>query len=41
MNNSVLPTTIQSKKLIINNMEEFYSAKQCFDLIDFFDEVLG
>jgi hypothetical protein len=36
MHNSVIPVTIQDKKLIINNMEEFYSAKECFALMDFF-----
>tara|TARA_Y100001963_G_C6783167_1_gene451102 strand:+ start:1582 stop:2823 length:1242 start_codon:yes stop_codon:yes gene_type:complete len=36
MNNSVLPVTIQNKKLVINNGEEYYTATQCFKLIEFF-----
>jgi len=36
MNSSVIPISIQDKKLVINNCEEFYTATQCFKLIEFF-----
>ena len=37
MNIDILPTRIQSMKLVINNHEEFFSAKDCFSLIKFFE----
>jgi len=36
MHNSVIPVTIQAKQLVINNCEEFYTATQCFKIIEFF-----
>ena len=33
---NILPTKVQSLKLVVNNHEEFFTAKQCFDLIEFF-----
>ena len=36
MDNLIIPVSIQSKKLVINNSEEFYSAIQCFKIIEFF-----
>ena len=39
MNIDALPTQVQGLKLVINNHEEFFTAKQCFDLIEFFENL--